>query len=67
MVFYISEETKAELEAKIKDLEKANPIDEFESNCNFGRKQELKDVLSKCIMMSVLPENKDVKGITIKQ
>jgi hypothetical protein len=50
---YLTEEGKKEIEAKIAELEQFSPIDTFEDYTNFGKKQQLKEILSSATILPV--------------
>jgi hypothetical protein len=50
---YLTEEGKKNIEAKISELEQSSPIDTFEDYTNFGRKQQLKELLTSATILSV--------------
>jgi hypothetical protein len=53
MKIYLTKEAKQEIEAKIAELEQFSPIDTFEDYTNFGKKQQLKEILSSAIILPV--------------
>jgi hypothetical protein len=53
MKFYITEETKQELEAKIAEREQFSPMDTFEDYTNFGKKCLLKEILKSSVVLPV--------------
>jgi hypothetical protein len=50
---YLTPEGKQEIEAKIAELEQFSPIDTFEDYTNFGKKQQLKEILSSATILPV--------------
>jgi hypothetical protein len=50
---YLTQEGKQEIEAKIAELEQFSPIDTFEDYTNFGKKQQLKEILSSATILPV--------------
>ena len=68
MVFYISEETKAELEAKIKELNKRMHETEHDDVLAMYqyRLTELNGVLNNCVVLPVLPNYQDAGIFSMK-
>jgi len=50
---FLTQEGKSQLEAKIAELEQSSPIDTFEDYTNFGRKQQLREILSSATILPV--------------
>ncbi len=57
---YLTEEGKKAIEDKIAELEQFSPIDTFEDYTNFGKKQQLKKILS---LATILPVEKNWDGV----
>ena len=66
---YLTEEGKKDIEDKIAELEQSSPIDTFEDYTNFGRKQQLKEILSSATILSVEESwnNCDKNNLLFKQ